>query len=72
VCKEERISVARSNGKSAVANVLLKRAHNKNEGDTTVPLDLSQEDVLKARAWGTLQQIYRLGWRVEILGMFNY
>lgn len=45
VCKEERIDVATSNGKSAMANVLLKRAHNKNGGDTIMPQDLSQEGV---------------------------
>jgi hypothetical protein len=52
VCKEERISVARSTGKSAMANMLLKRAHNKNGGDTIIPQDLSQEDILKYRYGG--------------------
>jgi hypothetical protein len=29
------------------------------------------EDVLKVQVWGPLEQMYRRGWRVEILGMSN-
>jgi hypothetical protein len=61
VCKKERINVARSSGKSAMADMLLKRAHNKNGGDMRMPQDLSKEDILKVQVWAPLEGIYRIG-----------
>jgi len=40
VRKEERIGIARATGKSAMANMILKRARSKN-GDMRMPQDLT-------------------------------